>query len=153
MQVEVCLLLGLAATVEDLWRRRISNRTVLAGLAAGLAVQVSLRGWWRGPGMWLAGATAGFLVFLVFYFAGGMGGGDIKLMTAFGGCLGYGQILWAALLTAIVGAVLACALLAWRGIRWSHVQAPGEGANNLAEETIPYAPAICLGALLSFFRQ
>ena len=99
MQLGICVLLGLAASVEDLWRRRISNFTVLAGLVAGLALQVTARGWRSGLGAWAGGAAIGFLIFLVFFLAGGMGAGDIKLMAAFGSCLGTRQILWAALWT------------------------------------------------------
>lgn len=140
MQLWVCLLVGLAGSVEDLWRRRISNVTVLAGLGAGLAAQIMRHGWLRGPLHWLAGGAVGFAVFLVFYLAGGMGGGDIKLMAAFGSCLGVGQILQAALLTAIVGAVVAGGYLFWNWLR----RRPGG-------EAIPYAPAMFLGTLLSFF--
>ena len=153
MQLGVCLVVGLAATIEDLWRRRISNFTVLAGWAAGLALQVSLVGWWRGLGAWLAGSAVGFSVFLIFYLAGGMGGGDIKLMAALGGCLGYGQILWAALLTAMAGAALACGYLIWRRICRGKDAGRGRWAPAGREETIPYAPAICLGTLLSFVSR
>ncbi len=38
----------------------------------------------------LAGAAAGFAVFLIFYLLGGMGGGDVKLMAGFGALLGAG---------------------------------------------------------------
>jgi Flp pilus assembly protein protease CpaA len=148
VQLGVCLLVGVAAAAEDLWRRRISNRTVLAGFAGGLAAQVSAAGWLRGPLGWLGGAAAGFAVFLVFFLAGGMGGGDVKLMAALGSCLGPIQILWAALFTAMAGAVLACLYLAWGVIRrrWQQ-QGPGAGEEKLS---IPYAPAILAGTLLSF---
>lgn len=145
MQLWVCLALGLAASGEDLWRRRISNVTVLAGLAAGLIVQVYEWGWARGSLGWAGGVAVGFGVLLVFFLAGGMGGGDIKLMAAFGGCLGAGQVLRAALLAAIVGALVACGYLAWKWVA-SPVKRRGE------VETIPYAPAIFLGTLLSFVR-
>jgi len=138
VQLEVCLAVGLAASVEDVWRRRISNLTILAGLGAGLVAQVMLRGWLRGAGVWLAGAAAGFGIFLVFYLAGGMGGGDIQLMAAFGACLGAGQILRAAFFTAITGALVACGYLVAGWIRHKRADA------------IPYAPAIFLGTLLSF---
>ncbi len=138
LQFGVCLLIGVAASVEDLWRRRISNLTILTGLAAGLIAQVMLCGWLRGVGAWLAGAAAGFAVFLVFYLAGGMGGGDIKLMAAFGACLGAGQILRAAFFTAIVGALVALGYLLAGWMRRKRADA------------IPYAPAIFLGTLLSF---
>ena len=142
MQILVCLLLGVAASVEDLWKRRISNFTVLGGLAAGLSVQIALLGWFKGPLAWAAGALTGFGVFLIFYLARGMGGGDIKLMAAFGACLGTGRILRAALLAAIAGALLACGYLLWHWIR----RICGRSGSA---ETIPYAPAISIGALLS----
>ena len=132
--------------MEDLWRRRISNHTVVAGLLAGLAIQILRRGWVRGPLGWLAGTAAGFAIFLIFYLLGGMGGGDIKLMAAMGACLGTPQILTAALWTAIVGAVLACGKLAWNG--WRRLRG---GAAPAGPETIPYAPSIFIGTLLSFW--
>lgn len=146
-------MVGLAASVEDLWRRQISNATVLAGLLAGLTWQVAARGWWHGAAAWMGGAALGFAVFLIFFLLGGMGGGDIKLMAAFGGCLGAGQILRAALLTAIVGALVACGYLFWNWLRRQWTAAAGGPAlprAGPAKETIPYAPAIFLGALLSF---
>jgi prepilin peptidase CpaA len=139
VQFILCLLVGLVATVEDLWRRRISNCTVLAGLAVGLALQIALRGWMRGPAAWLGGAAVGFGVFLIFFLAGGMGGGDIKLMAALGACLGPAQILRAALITAVAGALLACGHLFWNWIR-----------RRESAPSIPYAPAILIGSLLSF---
>ncbi|HYM11829.1 MAG TPA: prepilin peptidase [Bryobacterales bacterium] len=152
-QLGVCLLLGLAASAEDLWRRRISNVTVLAGLLAGVACQIAARGWRHGPSAWMGGAALGFAVFLVFFLLGGMGGGDIKLMAAFGGCLGAGQILRAALLTAIVGALVACGYLFWKWMRRRWTSAARGAALPAAapgQESIPYAPAIFIGALLSF---
>lgn len=150
MQLVVCLLVGLAASVEDLWRRRISNRTVLAGLAAGLAIQVHLLGWLRGPVAWGIGAAVGFAIFLIFFLAGGMGGGDVKLMAAFGACLGAGQILRAALLAAIVGALVACGYLLWHWVRRRMQGRSASPAASAAEPSIPYAPAIFIGTLLSF---
>lgn len=148
MQLGICVLLGLAASVEDLWRRKISNLTVLAGSAAGLALQVALRGWWSGLEAWAAGTAIGFGIFLIFFLAGGMGAGDIKLMAAFGSCLGLDRILWAALWTAMVGAVVACGYLAWK---WFRRRAGGGDSSpaSRSQEAIPYAPAIFLGALLS----
>lgn len=154
-QFLVCLLLGVVASVEDLRRRRISNSTVLAGAAAGLIIQVWQRGWVPGPGAWLGGTAVGLAVFLVFFLAGGMGGGDVKLMAAFGACLGPAQVLRAALLTAIVGALIACGFLFWNWIREHGVQLWAAAPASLApaprsSESIPYAPAIFIGTLLSF---
>jgi prepilin peptidase CpaA len=144
-QAWIAILVGLAATVNDLARREIANWIPAVALLAGLAWQMGQHGW---IGAWysLAGAAAGFAVFLVFYLLGGMGGGDVKLMAGFGALLGAGRLLEAALWTAGVGGVLALGVLGWRAARarWS-----GRTAKVPADESIPYAPAITLGVWLS----
>ncbi len=142
----VCVALGSAASLEDLWRRSISNLTILTGLAAGLGLQVWGHGWARGALHWAAGAAVGLAMFLIFFLLGGMGGGDVKLMAAFGACLGPGQIFRAGLLAAVVGALLACAYLAAHWLR-RRLRGP---SGRPAGDTIPYAPAIFAGILLSF---
>ena len=128
------LLLGVCAVAQDLSHRRISNLLVVAGLLAGLALHIAAGGG-RGLLLSLAGAAAGFAVLLPFHLLGGMGGGDIKLMAAFGALLGPAGILLAAVLTAILGALWAAASALWK---------PRAAA-------IPLAPAIVLGAWASWF--
>ena len=140
--------LGLAASIEDLWRRRISNPIIVAGLAAGLGLQIHLQGWWQGPLAWLAGAAVGLAVYLIFFLLGGMGGGDVKLLAAFGACLGVRQILMGAFLAAIAGAVWACGHLLWKWI--CHRRAGRRGPLPPEAETFPRAPSIFIGILLSF---
>jgi len=139
----IAALIAVLATAEDLWRRRISNKTTVGALALGLGAHTALYGL-PGLGSALAGALAGLLVFLVFFLVGGMGGGDIKLMAGFGAIAGLGRILPATLLTAIAGGLYAMVYLLVRKIR-------GKSQPQAAEpEAIPYAPAISLGVLLSF---
>jgi prepilin peptidase CpaA len=128
--------LGCAAAACDLRRRTVSNWITAGGLAAGVLEHA-----WRGGGSELAlsagGAAIGFAAFLIFYWAGALGGGDLKLMAAFGALLGPRGILVAALLAAPIGGLLAAAcLLAHRGAR-----------------AIPYAPAIVLGAWLALLGR
>jgi Flp pilus assembly protein protease CpaA len=104
---------------------------------------------WRGSLDSLAGAVAGFLVFLVFYVLGGMGGGDVKLMSGFGAVLGWKGVLWASLWTAAAGGVLALLAIGGRRLwrmarRWRKQPEPAE------DDSIPYAPAIALGAWLGW---
>jgi prepilin peptidase CpaA len=103
-QVWIAILVGLAATIDDLARRQIANWIPGAALAGGLGWQIGQNGWIGG---WyaLAGAAAGFGVFLIFYLLGGMGGGDVKLMVGFGALLGAGRLLEAVLWTAGVGGI------------------------------------------------
>src|SRR5580658_2158276 len=126
--ITLALILGCAASFDDLRRRAIANWISVAGLVAGLVYHTADRGL---PGLaWSAGGAAvGFAVFLIFYCLGGMGAGDLKLMAAFGALLGPVGILLAALLAAPLGALMAAACMVWsRRVR-----------------AIPYAPAIALG--------
>lgn len=134
--VFAAVMLGCAATFDDLRRRAIANWITMAGLAAGLVYHTADRGL-AGLAWSAAGAAVGFAVFLLFYLLGGMGAGDLKLSAAFGALLGPSAILLAALLAAPIGAVMAAACLVWR---W-RVRA------------IPYAPALTLGAWLALLGK
>lgn len=156
MTAEVCIaaLVGIAATVDDLARRRISNWIPALAFAAGLCLQTVHAGW-RGAGSALLGTVSGAGVFLIFYLLGGMGGGDVKLMAGFGAVLGSRRLFEAALWTAGCGGVLAVLVIFAQYVRhfWrSRNQAPQseESSSGLRRvETIPYAPAIAVGVWLS----
>ena len=79
----------------------------------------------------LAGGAVGFLLLLPLHLCGAMGGGDVKLMAAFGTLLGPAGILAAAVFGAIAGAL------------W------GLGALLRGARAIPYAPAIAAGVWVS----
>ena len=132
----VSVALGGAAVVWDLRTATIPNWLAAAGAGAGLAC-----GFWTGGmgglGLSAAGAAAGFTVFLLFHWLGGLGGGDVKLMAAFGALLGPAGVLEAAVLAAIAGGLLAAAVCLWRPRRAS----------------IPYAPAIVIGAWLALWGR
>ena len=154
-QVWIAAFVGIAAIVEDLAHRRISNWIPCSAFAAGLVLQSTQHGW-RGAGSALLGTVAGFSVFLIFYLLGGMGGGDVKLMAGFGALLGAHKVLEAALWTAACGGLLAALVIAgstvW-GIWRSYGFQPGrDGAKARSVKTadsIPYAPAIAAGVWLS----
>ena len=83
---------GIAACIDDLRRRQISNWIPGSAFASGLILQTVQHGW-RGAGSALLGTLAGAGVFLIFYLLGGMGGGDVKLMAGFGALLGTKRLL------------------------------------------------------------
>jgi prepilin peptidase CpaA len=145
VQIWIAILVGVAATVDDLMRRRIANWIPVAALAGGFGWQIGQRGWWGALDA-LGGTAAGFAVFLVFYLLGGMGGGDVKLMAGFGALLGWPGVLWAALWTAFIGGILAVGALMFRA---ALRRIRGEKKNGDTKESIPYAPAIALGVWLS----
>ncbi|BDC50884.1 hypothetical protein F183_A32000 [Bryobacterales bacterium F-183] len=139
-QVALAIFVGITATVEDLARREIPNWIPVAAVTGGLAA-AAWTGGWSGFGSSLLGTVLGFLVFLVFYLLGGMGGGDVKLMAGIGAILGAGRMLEASLWTAGLGGIFAVLALGWSALlRRGPKTTPAH---------IPYAPAITLGAWLS----
>src|SRR5262249_16351483 len=133
-QVWIAILVGVAAVIDDLRRREISNWIPVFALAAGLAWQI---GQSRPMGLLspVGPTIAGFCAFLVFYLVGGMGGGDVKLMAGFGAVLGAMGILKAALWTAGIGGLLAAGVIAFRTLRGVVTRTPAvEGKLATAEE-------------------
>jgi prepilin peptidase CpaA len=153
-QVWVAIVIGIAATVEDLARRQVSNWISVAALIAGFGLHIMSEGW-RGGVSALLGAVTGFGVFLIFYLLGGMGGGDVKLMAGFGAVLGVSRLLEAALWTAACGGVFAAVAIGLSALRgWVRVWMKSERGAGAAVarrplKSIPYAPAIAAGVLLS----
>lgn len=132
-------LAGLPAVIIDIRTRTIPNWICLFLGAFGLVWNTAQQGL-TGLGIASLGAMAGFAVFFVFYWLGGMGGGDIKLMSGCGAVLGVPALFEAAFLTALIGgvlAVLAC-LKFWR--RPEH-------------QSIPYGPAIVAGVWLTVWAR
>jgi prepilin peptidase CpaA len=126
------IVLGCSAVLDDLRRGAISNWINLTAIASGLLYH-SIHQGWLGLAMASAGAALGFAIFLGLYCMGGMGGGDVKLMAAFGALLGPLGILTAAVLASVIGGLMAAASLVFRRRR----------------KAIPYGPAIVLGAWLT----
>jgi len=141
----LAFIVGGAAVAEDLAKRTISNLWPVAALLGGIACQFYSSGW-RGVGAALLGAGGGFLVFLVFYLLGGMGGGDVKLMAGFGAMLGTGRLLYAALFTALAGGLIAMAVVGCDAL----LRALGRRGEKRFL-SIPYAPAIACGVVLALF--
>lgn len=165
----------LAACWSDLRSHRIPNRLVLAGIGFGLACNALVApglGFMSaahpgaiGPGGALAGLLTGFGVLVPLYLLRGMGAGDVKLMAMVGAFLGPLATVEAALLTLVVGGLLAAVAAAWnRSLRqaagnvWmmltgaiasglggagAQVTGPGQSAGKM-----PYALAITGGTLL-----
>jgi prepilin peptidase CpaA len=141
----LALALGLTAVWTDLRNRTIPNWIPLAALTGGLAWH-GLAGGWQGLGASALGAAGGFLVFIVFFLLGGMGGGDVKLMGGFGALLGYRSLLAASFWVALAGGLFAVAVIVWRKLR-----AGKSGSQQ--EAHIPYAPAIALGVWIALLGK
>lgn len=140
-----CVVLGVgaAAVAEDLARRRVSNWISGTALLSGFILQVVERGW-IGAANALAGTAVGFGVFAIFYWLNGLGGGDVKLMAAFGSLLGPATILCAAWMAAVAGGMMAAAISLAK-TRWH----PPQKRPCADAASIPYAPALVAGVWLA----
>jgi prepilin peptidase CpaA len=95
-----------SGAVCDVRTRRIPNWLSGAGLGLGLLLHLSLGGLRSMAGAALAALIAGS-IFLVFYLAGGMGAGDVKLMAGVCCLAGAGCVASLLVGTAVLGGVFA----------------------------------------------
>ena len=108
-------LLGSAlGAAYDLRCRRVPNFITLPAALFGLGLHAA-RGGWTQLGSSLAAGLICLAIFAVFYIAGGMGAGDVKLMTAAGCLAGLPHVATLLFLTALAGGVMALGLALARG--------------------------------------
>ncbi len=107
----LCSLLGAAF---DLRSRRIPNFITGPALLTGLLLHGAFDGW-RGLGTSLAAGLLCGVIFLVFYLGGGMGAGDVKLITAVGCLAGLADSPYLLILTSLAGGAMAVLLALLRG--------------------------------------
>ena len=105
-----CALVG---SKYDISERRIPNLLTGPSIVAGLLLHGLHGGWIQLGSSALAGALGGG-IFLLFYFAGGMGAGDVKLMAAVGCLLGLAPLSLMLLVTSFTGAALGLGLAVQR---------------------------------------
>jgi len=156
------------ATFTDLRSRRIPNWLVLPFMAAGIGVSAWQHGW-QGLAHSLEGLALGAVLFGILFAMGGMGMGDVKLCAAIGAWIGPAQLMLALVITGLAGGVMA---LGWAlvggfvgelfkgssdlllGSRERGTLAhPELKLSNPHTRKMPYAPAIAIGTLISFFAQ
>jgi prepilin peptidase CpaA len=155
---------AVVAAWVDYKSRRIPNAISVGGLALALILRAPL-GW--GPVVdGLLGAALGLGLALPLFFAGGLGGGDVKLLAAVGAFMGPGQLLGACLLIALLGGAFALADAARRGAlrsvllnvfymltRWMSPdrRSLSPTLTSPAAMSIPYGVPIAVGALVWWF--
>jgi prepilin peptidase CpaA len=156
------------ATFTDLRSRRIPNWLVLPFLLSGIVVSGALHGW-SGVGHSLAGVGLGGLLFGVLSWMGGMGMGDVKLVAAIGAWIGPDQLLVALVVTGVAGGVIAICWAAAGGFLGELFHGAGDLIlgfgkrglrphpelilDNPLTRKMPYAPAIAIGTIFSFFSR
>ncbi len=159
---------ALVSSVFDVKSRRIPNFITFPSILLGLAMHLALGGWKQLLSSLAAGLICG-VVFLIFYIAGGMGAGDVKLITAVGCIAGMPHVAYLLVLTALSGGAMAIVLALARGrlqqtivnvgaIASHHSQEglqphPDLNLSNLDTLRLPYALAIAGGSLLTLYFQ
>jgi prepilin peptidase CpaA len=153
--IEVILICLVAqAALTDLAMRKIPNVLILSGLLLALLLHLLAGPPWAPLSQWLAGAVAGFFLFLPLYLLRGMTAGDVKLMAMVGSFAGPWQALQIAVLSYLIGGVMALLMLLFSG-RWR------DSARNLAQICkpmllrllgmpllpVPLAPAASVGGI------
>lgn len=99
----------LIAAGTDLWKFKVYNALTLPALAGGL-ISSCLSGGWEGLATSGLGALTGFALLAPFFAMGGVGAGDVKLLTALGAWLGPALTLHVFLVSAMVAGVYALTL-------------------------------------------
>jgi prepilin signal peptidase PulO-like enzyme (type II secretory pathway) len=122
----------LLIAIIDLKYRLVLNIVTYPAMAIALLVQTVVLH--QNTVNVLLGGALAIAIFAFSAWLGDLGGGDIKLGTLIGAAFGFPQMLWALLLGAGVGAVAAAIMI----VRF-----------HPARVTIPYAPFLCLGAMLA----
>ncbi len=107
------VLVGIGA-VTDVREGKVYNSLTYPGIAAGIL----LNGLGEPAGIGWGPSALGFLIgfgaLLIAYLAGGLGGGDVKLMGLVGAFLGPLATAHALLYTFLAGAIMAFALIVWK---------------------------------------
>jgi prepilin peptidase CpaA len=123
-----------------------------------------------GLGRSLLGALLGGAVLGALYLLGGMGMGDVKLCATVGAWIGASQLIMALVVMGVAGGVMAIVYAAWGGFlkqalqgagdlvfcirkRTAESSSPSLSLDSPGARSIPYAPAIAIGAIFSFLAH
>jgi prepilin peptidase CpaA len=142
---------------------KIPNWLTYSGIVLGLTLGILPGGLSMSESV--IGFLVGFLSLFVFYMSGGLGGGDVKLMGAFGALFGFPVIVRILIYSSFIGAVMAITLVVWKTDPWDNFKKSlnkKKGAEEPKAETeteekkpiaVPFGLAICAGVLLSLFAN
>ena len=118
------------AAVTDVRQRRVPLWLTVGGTIAGLVAAASVDE--KVLELSLLGLAIGQLLLLPFILRGGFGAGDAMILGTVGTWMGWQFVMWTAWWGALVGACIALVAL------------------RRGRKSVPYVPAIALGAALTF---
>lgn len=162
----VSLALVVAAVIDG-WKLKVPNWLTFPMILGGWAYSGLVFGW-PGLGWSLVGTAVGLGLLLPAYAIGGMGAGDVKLLAGVGAWVWGTVTFYAFCLSAIIGGVIALAMVVWRR-QWLHhkaqlwsifteilvVRNPSQLAALAAERKrtmllLPYGIPIAIGTIAYF---
>ncbi len=131
--------------VIDLERGLILNKVVYPAMIVALLLALVPQPWltrWiviNGVANAALGGGVGFAIFVVIAIVsrGGMGWGDVKLVALIGLAVGFPLVLFSIIVGAILGSIVALALMIGRKRRF--------------RETLPFGPFLALAAMITLF--
>jgi len=102
----------LAAVIDGI-KLKVPNWITFPFVISGWVFSATTMGW-EGVGLSLLGTAIGLGLLLPAYAIGGMGAGDVKLLAGVGAWMHGPHTFWAFAFTAVIGAVLAVAMVVYR---------------------------------------
>jgi prepilin peptidase CpaA len=158
----------IVAAVIDGKKLKVPNYITFPLIVSGWVFNTAVMGW-EGLGLSLLGAAVGLGLLLPAYAIGGMGAGDVKLLAGVGAWVGGTVTFYAFCVSAIIGGIIAVAMVVCRRGWTRHknqflmilneiatVGSPTELATIAAERKssmmlLPYGIPIAIGTILYFF--
>lgn len=120
----IVLVGALIAAVTDLMRFKVHNLLTLPLFVSGV-IYHGVTGGAHGIAGSMLGAALGFVFLVLFYVMGGVGAGDVKLLTAIGAWLGMPFTFYVFLASALAAGIYAVALIfLWGNVgeTWARLQ-------------------------------
>lgn len=153
------------AVATDIRSHKIPNWLTFPAMLIGIGCHTYTHGY-HGLIFSISGLFLGIALFIPFYFAAGMGAGDVKLLGCVGAVLGVKGVFISFLGTTIIGGVYAIILLVMHGYLWETMKRywaiftafvitrkimyiPPENPERMP--ALIYGVAIALGTILSIF--
>jgi len=156
------VLVASTGAVCDVRSSRIPNWLTYSSLAAALTLRFVAPGW-AGLKGGLVGVLVAGGIFLILFFVGAMGGGDLKLMASVGAWVGSGHVMTILLASAFAGGFLALVHVAFgrqgRQTLWNLLELirfrltsglqphPRLNVRESSAERVPYGVAIAIATL------
>lgn len=139
-----CLIvIGTIASITDFRERKIYNIVTYPSIILGFIL------WYVNSGvdgfiMSLIGFGIAFGIYLIIFFLGGFGAGDVKFAAAIGSIMGYPLVINWVIISAIVGGCFALILL----VRFRLKKA--DRFNMKESIFIPFGPPMALAVLITY---